>query len=81
MNTYNFTIQFLEAYNEEKEAIIELSDNDTVLSLMTLVERNFSCVAPSYELARILALEFAQKTVREFYEPIGVWVAFRVLQG
>ena len=78
MNHYNFIIQFLESYEDRKECAIYITDNNTVISTFTLVEKEFSCTAPSYETARILALEFAQKTVREYYEPLGVWVAFRL---
>jgi hypothetical protein len=81
MNEYNFIIQFIEFYGKGKEASIELTDGRTVLSPSTYVERAFTCKAPSYELARVIALEFAQKTVREFYEPLGVWAAYRICIG
>ena len=78
MNHYNFTIKFLESYENYEECAICITDSNTVVSPLTLVEQEFSCDAPNYETARIIALEFAQKTVREYYEPLGVWVAFRL---
>ena len=81
MNEYNFTIQFIEAHSEGKEASIEVANGRMVLSPCTYVEHDFTCKAPSYELARAIALEFAQKTVREFYEPLGVWAAYRICIG
>ena len=81
MNEYNFIIEFIEVHNEYKEACIELTDGGTVLSPCTYVKHAFTCKAPSYELARAIALEFAQKTVREFYVPLGVWAAYRICMG
>jgi hypothetical protein len=81
MNNYNFIIQFLESYEDGEEWGISITDNNTADSPLTLVERKFACTAPSYETARLLALDFAQKIVREFYEPLGVWVAFHLCKG
>ena len=76
MKKYDFCIQFVECYNNEKGILV--NENNTIITPMTIVERDFSCEAPTYESARALALEFAQKVVREFYEPMGVWAAFRL---
>ena len=79
MKNYSFIIQFLESY--ENDCSIVVDGNNTIDCPLTLVERNFTCKAPTYESARTIALEFAQKAIREFYEPLNVWVAFRLCRG
>ena len=75
MENYEFTIQFIEDCDN---ANIKVNDKNTIVSQLTLTERTFKCSAPCYEVARLRALDFAQYCVREFYAPLGVWVAFRL---
>lgn len=79
MKTYTFIIQFLESYEEDCSIVVD--GNNTVDCPLTLVERKFSCEASTYERARTKALEFAQKALRDFYEPLNVWAAFRLCCG
>lgn len=79
MKNYTFIIQFLEGYEEDCSIVV--NDNNTVDCPLTLVERKFSCEASTYERARAKALDFAQKALRDFYEPLNVWAAFRLCRG
>ena len=79
MKKHNFIIYFVEDHSGNKQMI--LGDNNTINSKLTLTERHFSCEAPSYEMARMIALDFAQKTVREHYDPFGIVAFFRICKG
>ena len=73
--TYTFNIVFVVSHCEDA-GFIEI-ENDRLINC-GIEEKIVAFSALSYESARDLAYALAADTIRNFYEPLGVWAAFRV---